>query len=70
MTFGGLDEFFHPSAANARDELERQKTVGPAAPAPADPPLLDPPGPATDEPDKRFTGKVVIRAPESRAGRR
>lgn len=59
--FGALEEIFHPSAAKARDERERQKLVGQPAPAPGDPPLLDPPGPSSDGPDRRFTGKVVIR---------
>jgi hypothetical protein len=58
--FGSFEEIFNPSAARSREELEKQKLVGVAAPAPTDPPLLDPPGLTTDEPGQRFTGKVVI----------
>jgi len=58
--FGSFEEIFLPSAARSRDELEKQKLVGEAVPAPTDPPVLDPPGLATDEPGTRFTGKVVI----------
>ena len=60
MAFGALEEIFLPSGATARDELENQKLVGEAAPAPTDPPRLDPPGLITDGPGQRFTGKVVI----------
>jgi hypothetical protein len=62
MAFGAFEEIFLPSAAKARDELDNQKLVGEAAPAPTDPPRLDPPGLITDGPSKRFTGKVVIRS--------
>jgi hypothetical protein len=62
MAFGAFEEIFLPSASKARDELDNQKLVGEAAPAPTDPPRLDPPGLITDGPSKRFTGKVVIRS--------
>jgi hypothetical protein len=61
IMFGSFEEIFLPSAARSREELEKQKLVGEAAPAPTEPPRLDPPGLATDEPGRRFTGKVVIR---------
>jgi hypothetical protein len=62
MVFGALEEIFFPSAAKAREERDNQKLIGETAPAPADPPRLDPPGLITDGPSKRFTGKVVIRS--------
>lgn len=48
-TFGVLDEFFNPSAARAREELQHQKQQVIATPSPGD--LL------------LKTGKVVITAP-------
>jgi len=64
----GLDEVFNPSAAQAREDLDRQKTVGEERPAPADlgdrPQLGRPDENATD-PARRYRGKVVIRLPHA-----
>jgi hypothetical protein len=63
VVFGGFDEIFLPSASKAREELESQKLVGEALPAPTDPPELEPVGLVTDDPSTRFRGKIVIRRP-------
>ncbi|WP_396655956.1 hypothetical protein [Microbacterium sp.] len=49
---GAFDEFFHPSAADARLIIEEQRRARVAVPAPGDPP------------GEVFDGRVVIEVPE------
>jgi hypothetical protein len=49
---GALDEFFHPSAADARLIIEEQSRARVAVPSPGDPP------------GEVFHGRVIIEVPE------
>jgi hypothetical protein len=60
-SFSVFEEIFAPTRHDANLLLEAQRLVGQPAPAPSDPPFLEPLGPegSTD----RFRGRVVIRPP-------
>jgi hypothetical protein len=55
-----VEELFAPSRHQARMEIEAQRRVSRPAPAPTDPPNLEPPGsPGSND---RFRGRIVIRS--------
>ncbi len=58
-TFSVFEEIFQPSRHEANLLLEAQRLVGQPAPAPSDPPFLEPVGP--EDSADRFRGRVVIR---------
>ena len=57
-SFSVFEEIFAPTRHQARIEIEAQTRAVKPAPAPTDPPELEPPGPGAT---RRFEGRVVIR---------
>ncbi len=64
--FSALEQFYAPANARARQEIEEQRHIGRPAPAPTDPPDLDPvpDAPAGGPPPVRFRGRITVRRPE------
>jgi hypothetical protein len=56
-SFSAFEEIFAPTRHQARIEIQAQSRLVKPAPAPTDPPELEPPGPGTND---RFQGRVVV----------
>jgi len=61
-SFSVFEEIFAPTRHQARVEIQAQQRAVKPAPAPTDPPDLEPPGPGGKAAD-RYQGRVVIRRP-------